>query len=1268
MRSSFFHSLTFRLGLLALLSLAPAILVAVSLNQDFRRHLQGESLHAVQARSDRVAAQGREILAGGRQMLFALARLPEMQLRGTKAVGPVLRDIVSQSPHYVVCNLFSVRGDLVANSLPDFKPFNVANRAWFQSVTGTLTCTRGEFVVSRASALPVIVQGCPVLDSAGRLVGAMSVGIGFDWLEQLAASLDLPPGSSVCVVDAQGDIRAHFPARTAEHAKYIPDSRAVMNQVRQGDTILQELGQDGIKRIFAYSPLTSQPGRELYVRVGIPVAVILAPAEASGRKNALGLLAAAVLSLLAASLVARTILKPAGAVLGAVRSLGAGDLSVRIHSQAKGELAEVANAVDAMAEALETSHANLRSSEQRLRQFLENSQEGYFVTTAQGHILEANPAYIEMYGYDSLEQIKAEVSDISRQLYVDPKRRETLLHLLRTEGRVARFEHEAYRRNGSTFWAALTARALNDDAGDLIGVQGFSTDITERRQMEMELKRSNERFLRVLENQADAIFVADAETNVVLYANKVVRDAMGPDIVDQDILGRPCWEAVRGGQAQCRNCPRQGLLDEHGEPLGVHTRQEHDRDSGTWSLVRVQALRWVDGRPARLETITDITDIKRAQEELRSTSEHLRGILENTPMLITIRDREGRFLLASKRLEDIWGRSASEAIGKTIEDVYTPEKAATARKGDKDILDSGLPLTKIADFPMSNGRTLTMLVTKFPLRDKTGTPDKICTFATDITERVRLERELIAAKEAAEKASRAKSDFLAQMSHEIRTPLNAVLGFSELAEMAATAEERGRSLAALRDSGRTLLALVNDILDLSRVESGNISLERIPFDLRQLVESAVEPLAVEAGRKGLRLTVKIGQDVPAYVSGDPARLRQVLVNLTANAVKFTPAGVIGITLETVGPDSPPRAKSPTGALMGGVQVLLRVKDTGIGIPEDVQHLVFENFTQADSSTSRKYGGTGLGLAICRQLARFMGGDIWLNSEPGAGSTFFVTLPLARAEAPAERQAPTASPEPTAQVRPLHILLAEDTPANTVIAQAFLRRLGHTSRHAVNGLEALEFLRHENFDLVLMDVEMPVMDGLEATRQLRAGEAGELNRFVPVLAMTAHAVAAFREKCAEAGMSGFVPKPVSFRDLAEILAGQSASVPGSRPEDPAGIRPDLVDLPAALDMLGGHRELFMEVMDIFLAELPAKREALATALKQNDTSALRLAAHSLKSSCASVGAAPASRAAGNLEDAATDGLTALLPGLCETLDSLLAATQGALEAARKHFAK
>ena len=1256
MKSSLFHSLTFRLGLMVLVALIPAILVAMAVNQTFRQHLQDESVQQLQTQADQMAGHGREVLAGGRQTLNALTRLAAMQGLYTHPLSELLRGIVSPSPHFVVCSFFNAQGDLVASSMPVAKPFNVTDRAWFQGVAESLSCTQGEFVVSRSYNIPVIAQNCPVLDATGHLTGVMSLGIGFDWFQKLASSLDLPPDASISIVDAQGEIRALFPQLTAEDAKYIPILPAVMEQVRQGKTILQDLGQDGVQRIDAYSLLSAQPGRELYVRVGIPVKSILAPAEASARQYVFGLLAAAAISLLAAGALGKTILKQVAAILAATRHLGAGDLSFRIRSRATGELAEVAEALDIMAEALDTSTRELHQAEQKVLDILDQTPDGYFVSTAEGVYLEANPAKLRLLGYDTLKQLQEEVRDIERQIYVYPENRRELIDRLLVEGQVNGLEFELYRRDGTTFWASLSARAMFDEDGRYVGMRGFTRDITARKDMERELQRSNERFLRVLENQTDAIFVADAETDVLLFANKVVLDSMG-----QDILGKPCWSAMRGRLRPCRNCPRRELLDEHGEPLGVLTREVHDELAGTWSLVRVQALRWVDGRLARLEIITDITDIKRVQEDLRSTSGHLRSILENTPALITIRDRAGRFVLVSKHLEDIWGRPAGEAIGKTPEEVYPPDIAATARKEDMDILDSGLPLTRIADIPMPDGRIIHLLATKFPLLDENGAPDMVCTIATDITERVHLERELRTAKEAAEKASRAKTEFLAKMSHELRTPLNAVLGFSELAEMADSTEERNRSLASLRESGRTLLALVNDILDLSRVESGRISLERVPFDLLQTVQSTLEHLTLEAVRKGLRLSLDIAPDVPRYVSGDPARLRQIITNLTANAVKFTPKGSVSVSVELVGADSPPRGKSPSGALLGGVQLLLRVQDTGIGIPEEVRHLVFENFTQADSSTSRKYGGSGLGLAICRQLARFMGGDIWLASESGAGSTFFVTLPFARAEAPKEPQ--DQSPKPTRQIRPLHILLAEDTPANVVIAQAFLQRLGHSFRHARNGVEALELLRSEEFDLVLMDVEMPQMDGLEATRRLRAGEAGGKNRLAPVLAMTAHALDAYREQCAAAGMNGFVPKPVSFRDLSEILSGQGASLPRR-----TGAGADLLDLQTALDMLSGHRELFGEVLDAYLEDLPEKRQAIAQALREGDDIALRLAAHSLKSSSSSVGAGPASRAAATLEDAAKDGLSALLPGLCETLDSLLAATEEALRRARATFGK
>jgi len=286
MRSSFLHSLTFRLGLLVLIALVPAFLAAISLNQDFRQHLQDESLQKVQTQADRVAEQGQVILAGGRQMLKGLANLPEMRKPASPSVSLILRTIASQSPDYPVCNLYTTTGQIVASSMQGVKPFNAADRPWFQSVLSGLACTQAEYVLDRASGLPVMVLGCPVQDKSGRLVAVMSISTGLGWFHNLAASLDLPPSSTVCIVDARGEIHAHFSRRTSEYARYIPDPQTVMDLVRQGRTILQGLGQDGVQRTYAFSSLSAQPGRELYVRIGIPVADIFAPAQASKASQA----------------------------------------------------------------------------------------------------------------------------------------------------------------------------------------------------------------------------------------------------------------------------------------------------------------------------------------------------------------------------------------------------------------------------------------------------------------------------------------------------------------------------------------------------------------------------------------------------------------------------------------------------------------------------------------------------------------------------------------------------------------------------------------------------------------------------------------------------------------------------------------------------------------------------------------------------------------------------------------------------------------------
>jgi signal transduction histidine kinase len=383
-------------------------------------------------------------------------------------------------------------------------------------------------------------------------------------------------------------------------------------------------------------------------------------------------------------------------------------------------------------------------------------------------------------------------------------------------------------------------------------------------------------------------------------------------------------------------------------------------------------------------------------------------------------------------------------------------------------------------------------------------------------------QDLVRAADAAAAASRAKSEFLANMSHEIRTPMNAVLGLLGLAHEMAPPGEQRQLLSIARSSAESLLTVLNDVLDFSRVEAGQLTLERVVFPLGDALYAAIRTLTLLAEQKHLTLAIDLEPGVPDVVVGDPGRLRQVLINLLGNAIKFTSAGSVSLRVRLLTREQ------------GAVTVQLSVSDTGVGIPPEAQAAIFQAFTQADASTTRKYGGTGLGLSICHRLVTLMGGRIWVESEVGKGSTFHFIACFGEADArtldvdPPVRETPPATRSPGVPLG-LRVLVAEDNGVNQMLTVRFLRKLGCEASVADNGRDALEAVTAGGFDLVLMDVQMPEMDGYEATAAIRA-HPDQAMASLPIVALTAHATASDRDRCLAAGMNGFLTKPLRLDAL------------------------------------------------------------------------------------------------------------------------------------------
>ena len=795
------------------------------------------------------------------------------------------------------------------------------------------------------------------------------------------------------------------------------------------------------------------------------------------------------------------------------------------------------------------------------------------------------------------------------------------------------------------------------------------------------------------------------------------------------------------------------------------------------------ALRPIDTAegPCILATLVDLSEQSRlAEVELREKVSRYESLVENSPTNVFRKDMQGRFTFVNKMFCEAMGKDPSDILGKTDFDLSPPELAEKFRRDDQWVIETGQVFKDIEEFQKPGGDRIYGQILKTRVYDAQGQVAGIQGVFWDVTDRKRAEQELILARERAEAASRAKSEFLANVSHEIRTPMNAIIGMTDLVLDTELDVTQRDFLTTVMDSAETLLSIINDILDFSKIEAGKLELQAIDFDLREEVGDTLKSLGLRAHAKELELVWHVDADVPDWLSGDPLRLRQLLFNLVGNAIKFTDAGEVLVDVEC------------QDRREDQVTLHFSVRDTGIGIPEEKQAAVFLAFEQVDTSTIRRFGGTGLGLAITARIVRAMGGRVWVDSAPEKGSTFHFTaefqvgeqhhqdpalpdldglevlivddnetnrrilkemleswgmivetvtggpqalaalqqtasqsqsLPLlisdvnmpkmdgfmlterlrslaqlqdtviimltsggrpgdmkrceelsvsahlikpvkqselfeaimlaVRPRTPVGRSEVNPSPElELGSLPPLRILLAEDGKANQQMAVGLLTKWGHDVEIAEDGGRAIECWRKGTFDVILMDVQMPVLDGLEATQQIRQQEQ-EMGQQIPIVAMTARAMKGDAERCFAAGMDDYVSKPVRKAELYRALRGICVP-PEASPSD--ATKGPALDWAAALATVDGNQGLLDRVLETVCEEAEELLPKLQTALSAGDATTAQRIAHTLKGSARAVAARETGHAAADVETAAANGQLAeakqALPRLMEAMASLV----------------
>ncbi len=1055
------------------------------------------------------------------------------------------------------------------------------------------------------------------------------------------------------------------------------------------------------------------------------------------------------------------------------------------------------------------TEAALRNTEAQYRSLVESLPLNVFVKDLEGRFLFANQRFCKMAHKPLGELIGLTDFDVypdalARKYRADDSR------VVETEDTLEQIEEyqEPDASGDSPLYVHVLKAPLRDARARVVGIQGMFWDVTDRVRAERAVATAEARHRATIDAALDCIITVDADGEIVEF-NPAAQRTFG--YAREQTIGQDMIELLFPAENRER---QRRMLDEHrgGDQaswLGRRLETTMLRKGGDTFLAEI-ALQPIPLGGTMLFTLflRDVTERRQAEEALRESNARFRRLVESDIIGLTIIHADGRILEGNDIFLKMTGYSRREIGSGAVRwsEITPPEYRQQDLEALTTIRATGRCAPREKEYFRKDGSRLPVLIGE-TLLDRNG-QTSLC-FVIDISQQKEAAAELQAAKEAADAANQAKSAFLANMSHEIRTPMNAIIGMAELLLDTELTPRQRENLQIIADSAESLLSLINNILDFSKVEAGRYDVDPAEFHLRDVVGGVLKSLAVTAHRRGLELVSDIRPDVPEIVVGDQSYLRQVLVNLVGNAIKFTPSGeiVVQIDVEALTTD--------------GVAVRFAIRDTGIGIPEDKQRHIFEPFEQLDNSMARRYGGTGLGLAISSRMVDLLGGTLTVESRPSDGTTCsFVArfgqpadvtppplpalqdlrvlivddnastrrslhdavrawgmTPMTAADAdhaadalagsgadvalidthmpgpsgadlarqlqaagetlgpvilmynaddqiapmpgrddapfvplvkpinhselfdtivalvdgrPLDDRQPSSEQFDALQVSPVDVLLVEDSVYNQKLAVGLLEKYGHRVTVVSNGREAVERLARQNFDVVLMDVQMPEMDGLEATRRIRQREQATGHR-IPIIAMTAQAMKGDRERCLAAGMDYYLSKPIRSRQVLEAIERlthneaatgqeppQKIPLPANRkpimaaggasessttddaPTPPAGNYG--LDRTAALAAVDGDEELLRDVAAAFTVEVPQLLRDAEAALEHQDAAALTTAAHTLKGAIVSFGEHPAAAYALDVEQAARAGdvgtarepfdkLRAILPALLDDLSAI-----------------